>query len=105
MAKSVKVCPHCGIAMSGGQQAMDVHIEIKHPSICPVCKRNESTTESTVDVYSNTPIACCESCALLLSEAMRHQFNNTASRLWLHENREYLARAANALRAVYDKAQ
>jgi hypothetical protein len=72
-------------------------------TMCPVCEREAASTESTVDVYSDTTIECCNSCRELLTQAKKHQFCHTATRSWLDENKTYLDRAVNALQAEYER--
>lgn len=68
---------------------------------CPVCKENLADSWSNVDVYSDTTIVCCADCRDLLTTAMRHQFNYTAPKKWLEENREKLNNAVTALHEKY----
>lgn len=71
--------------------------------ICPVCKENQCATWSTVDVYSDTSIDCCEDCREMLAKAKRYQWHGNMPKLFLQQNRQKLRNATDTLLLAYER--
>jgi hypothetical protein len=71
--------------------------------LCPVCKKEIATTESTVDWRSETTIRCCADCYDLLSKAQRLQAQGRMSKSFLAQYQERLSNATDELLAEYTR--
>lgn len=71
--------------------------------MCPVCQINPAVVASTVDVYSDTAIECCEDCRAMLSQAKRYRWHHNMPKKFHRDNQDKLLRALEALMTEYDR--